>query len=63
LKEELIIALKEDNKVVYKCSSGKIIDVATGKQLSYTHNQGLLAIKLADESSLNLPNEKYTILE
>lgn len=57
------MAVKEDNKVVYKCSAGKIIDVATGKQLSYTHNQGLLAIKLADESSLNLPNEKYTILE
>lgn len=57
------MAVKEDNRVVYKCSACKIMDVATGKQLLYTYNQGLLAIKLTDESSLNLPNEKYIILE
>ena len=57
------MAVTEDNRVAYKILGGKVSDVATGKQLSYTHIQGTLTIKLSEETSLILPNENYSILE
>lgn len=57
------MALKEDNQIVYKYSAGKIVEISTGKQVPFTHSEGLLTLKLSEESSFALPNEKYAVLE
>jgi hypothetical protein len=63
LKEEFIVALEEDNHILYKCSAGKMVDVSASKPLSFTHSERTLTIKVNDETTLTLPNEKYIILE